>query len=57
VKVWTSIDLDAPAVPAEVPAADGKDAGLPAIIAAATDPNTVLWVVDPKAHTAGGAPC
>lgn len=55
VKVWTSIDLDAPAVPVEVPAADGKNAGLSAIIAAATDPDTVVWVADPKA--APECPC
>lgn len=57
VKVWTSIDLDEPTMPVEAvgPVADGKAAGLPAILALvdAADPDTVVWAADPKA--AGGA--
>lgn len=34
----------------------GKAAGLASIVADAADPNTVVWVVDPKADAAGGAP-
>lgn len=59
VKVWTSIELDEPAVPVapEVPAADGKAAGLPAILALvdATDPDMVVQLADPKA--AAECPC